>query len=382
MKKVKSLLNKIEESYLFRYGKRAWQLLSVVAFVFLVYAIIQYAWNSVPSFRHEVTISKIEFDRNKIDSDFDITNDIEKCTLGDYKTALDSLKKMMPESEWTKLGDSVEVTNYSYEDIYDPYWGYSYPQKVYYKSKEYQRNRDAIPNILEEVFESRAIDSAQFCERIKVVRLARELVSFTDKKEATRLMRGYFRGYLEYNGQLDALDVKKLANLFQLVHGSRPKFKEPHSEGDNWVEFSYYLNIGRLDSLPQERYDITQEAVKKLKAKVKFKEKEDAHAITRIVLGSSLKDEDIKKETLDFFADKDIKMTEKNVLETFNKYHVLYEEKVELAERLLADEKFEKEINRSHYYSRGSNAFMAILGIAAILILFSIRQIIKVKTEE
>jgi hypothetical protein len=380
MNKLKQFLNSFEEDYLFRYGKRSWQVISLIFFLILSYTIVQYLWNLRPSSREEVSISKIEFDRSRIDYDFDITNDIDKATLADYNKVLKGLKGAMPYAEWEDLGDSVAKSDFSYVpyEAYDPYWGFSYTdyRRIETKYKVFEKNRDAIPNILEDIYEAKGIDSLQYSEKIKVLNLAKALIAYSSKKNSTNLLRDYFKSYLIYAGQLTPQAVKDLAATFKKVD-RKPYLHDPYGENDDWSEFSYYLSIGQGDSLTQERFEIANNALAKLKNKVKFKEKEQAHYVARIVLGSYLSNEDLKKATEEFFASKDYKLTEKNAGEIFGKYMGLFSEKVNLAEGLLAEEKAEKESNRSEYYQEGRYAFVAIILIAAILILFSIRQIIK-----
>ena len=380
MNKLKKFLNSFEEDYLFRYGKRSWQVISLIFFLILSYTIVQYLWNLRPSSREEVSISKIEFDRSQIDYDFDITNDIDKATLADYNKALKGLKGAMPAAEWEDLGDSVAKSDFSYVpyEAYDPYWGFSYTdfRRIETKYKVFEKNRDAIPNILEDIYEAKGIDSLQYSEKIKVLNLAKALIAYSSKKNSTNLLRDYFKSYLIYAGQLTPQAVKDLAATFKKVD-RKPYLHDPYGENDDWSEFSSYLSIGQGDSLTQERFEIANNALAKLKNKVKFKEKEQAHYVARIVLGSYLSNEDLKKATEEFFASKDYKLTEKNAGEIFGKYMGLFSEKVNLAEGLLAEEKAEKESNRSEYYQEGRYAFVAIILIAAILILFSIRQIIK-----
>lgn len=380
MNKLKKFLNSFEEDYLFRYGKRSWQVISLIFFLILSYTIVQYLWNLRPSSREEVSISKIEFDRSRIDYDFDITNDIDKATLADYNKALKGLKGAMPSAEWEDLGDSVAKSEFSYVpyEAYDPYWGFSYTdyRRIETKYKVFEKNRDAIPNILEDIYEAKGIDSLQYSEKIKVLNLAKALIAYSSKKESTDLLRDYFKSYLIYAGELTPQAVKDLAATFKKAD-RKPYLHDPYGENDDWSEFSYYLSIGQSDSLTQERFEIANNALAKLKNKVKFKEKEQAHYVARIVLGSYLSNEDLKKATEEFFASKDYKLTEKNAGEIFGKYMGLFSEKVTLAEELLAEEKAEKESNRSEYYQEGRYAFVAIILIAAILILFSIRQIIK-----
>jgi|GEM_PF-746011 hypothetical protein len=382
MKKLKNFLNSFEEDYLFRFGKRSWQAISLIFLGFLVYAIVLYLWNTTPSFREDVSISKIEFDRNRIDRDFDISNDIEQSTLADYNKALDSLKKAMPESEWIKLGDSITKTEYEYQErqMYNPWYGGYYTDyvRVPYTYRVFQKNREAVPNILEDIYEEKAIDSAQYTDKIKVLRMAQVLISFSDKKEATTLLRDYFKGFLVYTGELDHNKVKSIAKLYEKAD-RRPKFKNPYGENDDWDQFSAYLRVGREDSLTEERFKITENTVSKLKSKAKFKEKDQVHAVARITLGSDLTDEDLTTATEEFFSSKDFKITDKNAREVYGKYHYLFLEKAQLADQMLEEKQLEKEINRSSYYYEARVAFLAIIMIAAVLILFSIRSIIKNK---
>jgi hypothetical protein len=380
MNKLKQFLNSFEEDYLFRYGKRSWQVISLIFFLILSYTIVQYLWNLRPSSREEVSISKIEFDRSRIDYDFDITNDIDKATLADYNKVLKGLKGAMPYAEWEDLGDSVAKSDFSYVpyEAYDPYWGFSYTdyRRIETKYKVFEKNRDAIPNILEDIYEAKGIDSLQYSEKIKVLNLAKALIAYSSKKKSTDLLRDYFKSYIIYAGQLTPQTIEELAATFKKVD-RKPYLHDPYGENDDWSEFSSYLSIGQGNSLTQERFEIANNALAKLKNKVKFKEKEQAHYVARIVLGSYLTNEDLKKATEEFFASKDYKLTEKNAGEIFGKYMSLFTEKVTLADELLAEEKAEKESNRSEYYQEGRYAFVAIILIAAILILFSIRQIIK-----
>jgi len=381
MKKIKTFLNKIEDLILFRYGKRSWQLLSIIAIGFFAFETGMYVYNARPSFRENVSITKIEFDRNEIDRDFDISNDIDQCSLKDYNQELQGLKKMMSESEWYKLGDTVTVRDYVYKEEYDYYWEQYYERKVYYDKREYRKNEDAIPNILESIYESKAIDSAQYCNKIKVLNLIQEFVKYTNNKKSAEILRRDFRDYIAYNGKLTPELVQKLIKLYKISNGSSISFSTPYEEGDDWSEFTNLLNIGRRDSLTEDRFDIAKTFVSKVKSRFTFKKGEDVkNDLARYVLGSNLEDDDLKKLTEDFLEDKEIKLTSSNLKETFNKYYHLYSEKVELAERILEKEKWEKEANREKYFENGSISFLSIIGIAAILILFSIRQIIKDKS--
>lgn len=381
MNKLRSLLNDIEEKILFRFGKRSWQILSILAIGTLVYAISLYTWNAVPSSREEVKISKMEFDKNEIDTDFDESNNVDACVKEDYKKVLDSLKRAMPKAEWKKLGDSVEIERYRWEEVYDPYWEFTYPQQIEYTEMEYRRNPEAIPNILDDIFEYKGIDSTQFCERIKVLRMLLELNKYTSQDQGTNFLQSYHRNTLIYNGYLNLSNIKDIVSIFEKIEGHKPRFKELYEEKDDLNQFSRYIDYFRNDSITKSRVETVNETLKKIKGKGIIKTASFKHNIAEKILGSSLEDSDISAACTDFFASSEFKYTDKSAVGIFYKYHRLYARKVRLAEELLAQENIEKELNREHYYEMGILSFASVLSIATILLLFSIRGILKEKNQ-
>ena len=377
MNKLKSLLNSIEEKFLFRFGKRSWQVLSILATGTLIYAITLYFWNALPSSREEVKISKMEFDKNEIDTDFDESNNVDACAKEDYKKVLDSLKRAMPNAEWKKLGDSVEVERYRWEEVYDPYWGFTYPQQVEYTEMDYRRNPEAIPNILDDIFEYKGIDSTQFCQRINVLRMLIELNKLTSQDKGTKFLQSYYRNTLIYNGHLSLSNIKSAVLIFEKVEGHKPRFKELYDEKDDVNQFSRYIDYFRNDSITNARVETVMETLKNIKGKGIIKKAAVKHSIAQKILGSGLIDSDIDAACNDFFSSTDFKYTDKSAIGIFYKYHRLYARKVRLAEELLAEEQFEKEMNREHYYEIGILSFASVLSIATILLLFSIRGILK-----
>jgi hypothetical protein len=381
MNKLRGLLNFIEEKILFRFGKRSWQIISIIAIGMLVYAISLYIWNAVPSSREEVKISKMEFDKNEIDTDFDESNNVDACAKADYQKVLDSLKRAMSNSEWKKLGDSVEVDRYRWEEVYDPYWDFTYPQQIEYTEMEYRRNPQAIPNILDDIFEYKGIDSSQFCQRIKVLRMLIELNSYTSRDQGTNFLQSYHRNTLIYNGHLNLSNIKAIVSIFEKIEGHKPRFKELYNEKDDLNQFSRYVDYFRNDSITGSRIETINESLNKIKGKGILKTAAFKHKISEKILESSLSDADIKAACNDFFSSSEFKYTDKSAVGIFYKYHRLYSRKVRLAEELLAEEQFEKELNRQHYYELGILSFASVLSIATILLLFSIRGILKEKQQ-
>jgi hypothetical protein len=376
MKKIKHFLNVLEEKYLFRYGKRTWQAIAALAILSLAFAIIYFSINVVPTSREEVTISKMEFDKNKIDEDFDESNNVDDCTLADYNKTLDSLRKAMPKSEWIKLGDSAKVTRYREVERYHPWFGF-YTDYEGYEAKEYRKNYDAVPNILNDIWEYKSLDSSQFCDRIEVLRMVKEMVRHTKPEEATRMLREYYKNIVIYNNNLTFKNLKDVTAIFKKVEGKEPFFKDPYEEKDHWNEYRNYVDDFRRDSITQERVTSVNETIEAIQKKGKIKEKPNKHKIARMVLSSPMEDADIDKASTDFFASTDFTYTDKTVTQIFGKYHRLFFKKVKLAEKRKMERELEKEENALFSRDLAMYSFASIMAIATILLLFSIRTLIK-----
>jgi len=379
IEKTKSLLNHVEDGYLFKYGKRIWQVLAIGAVACLTYAIVLYSWNRLPSYRDDVKISKLELAKNTIDRDFDESNDQEVNTLADYNQSLQSLKKMMPKSEWVMLGDSVEVTRYIEVDRYYEYYGegYNYTERVPVQVKEYQENQEAIPNILKYIFEYKGIDSLEFQSKIDVINLIKEFMVYTNTKEATKFLIYNFSPIVKNSNKLQNKNIKEAASIFSKIELKQPKFLDVNENEDDWVKFSKYIEIFKRDSISDERMELVINTIDEFKKIKTLKEKNTKHSIIRNILRFKLEDKDVKSATIDFFGSTEFKFNDKNVQEIFSKYMHLFNEKVQLAENILKNKEDEKEINRENYWEYGLISYATILSIVTILVLFSIRNIIK-----
>jgi len=344
----------------------------------LVVAISIYAYNSIPTWREDVSISKMEFQKNEIDLDFDDSNDIEPCTELEYKNQLNLLKKAMPKGEWKNLGDSVETTEYEYVEKYDSYYGYEYYDRVPYTVKQFKRNDDAIPNIIDDVFESKGVDTFQMCARISTIKLIGALNVYVKPESSTKFLQSEFKSILTYNQGLKTKNVKDVARIFMKIEGKQPKFVDAEEEEDNWHVFNPYLGYFDNDTINDERIEFIIKTIGTLKGK-KIKDNKVKHSIAAKIMGSSLEDNDIFNACDDFFTSKDILYSEVNVMDVFNKYLRLYKNKVKLAEKLLLEEEAKKEEKKGFYKYFALYSFASILSIATILILFSIRNTIKDK---
>lgn len=378
MKKLAKFFNYVEEKILIRYGRRTWQIigfLSLLAFFASLFLVVR---NLIPAERKEVHISKKEFKENKVDRDFDESNNTSACSKSDYTKALDSLKKQMPVSEWVKLTKAERVQRYREVYRYDPWYG-SYSSYEPYYTWEETDNYDAIPVILDGIFDTKGIDSAEFCEKIEVIRTITALMKQTQKDIATEVLKENFRYLINYN-DINKTDVQRSISMYKNVNGKKPFIVNPENEKDPWGHFERYLYVYANDTISENRDEIAFDVSKQLKKK-KIKDIDIKNRMVIWVLKNEMDDEATEIACSDLFHTNTFKVNNKNFLEKVNKYIDLYLEKYRLAERLKEQEAIEKEENVELYGSSGLVSFGTILAIASILILYSIRQILKDKKD-
>jgi hypothetical protein len=164
--------------------------------------------------------------------------------------------------------------------------------------------------------------------------------------------------------------------MYKSVNGKKPFVVNPDNDKDPWNFFSGYLNVYSNDSLSEQRDVLATDAAKQLKKKG-VKNPEFRNDLARWVLRNEMDDAATEICLNDLFSSKTFKFNEKNFTEKVNKYIYLYIEKYRLAEQLKAQEESEKADNIELYGSSGLASFGIILAIASILILYSIRQILK-----
>jgi hypothetical protein len=378
MKKLAKFFNYIEEKVLIRYGRRTWQIigfLSLLAFFASLFLVIR---NLIPAERKEIHISKKEFKENKVDRDFDESNNISACAKSEYDKAFDSLKKQMPLSEWVNLKKKERVQLYREVNRYDPWYGSYSTYEPYYSWQE-SDNYDAIPVILDGIFNTKGIDSAEYCEKIEVIRTITALMKQTQKDVATKVLKENFRYLVNYN-DINKSDVQRSIAMYKSVNGKKPFIVNPDSEKDPWEHFESYLYVYANDTISVKRDEIAFDVSKQLKNKG-IKDIENKNRMVLWVLNNEMDDEATGMACTDLFQTNNFKLNNKNFLEQVNKYIDLYVEKYRLAEQLKEEEEFEKEQNIELYGSSGLVSFGTILAIASILILYSIRQILKDKKD-
>ena len=99
MIKLKQLFNQIEEKILFPFGRKTWQILSVISIVVLLLGVIWFIINSRPSMPVRVKVDRWEVLENEIDTSEYVVKNVSGCKKEMIQTSLDILKKSLPRNK-------------------------------------------------------------------------------------------------------------------------------------------------------------------------------------------------------------------------------------------------------------------------------------------
>ena len=185
---MKKFFNNMEERFVFPIGRRSWQVLSLLGLVVLTLSVLYFLLNATPTGRDSVNVSKSEVIENKLDTSTVVVSTPSTCPQEEYNNWIDTLKKDLPNSEWVKLGDSSDSYNDYARDEYGNYMQDDYGDYVMYQKRDFNRNREAIPNVLEDLFRNRGYDSTMICEKVEFIKM----LHFLNKHATSNPQSGEF----------------------------------------------------------------------------------------------------------------------------------------------------------------------------------------------
>lgn len=376
MKKIRAFLDSMEERFVFPIGRRTFQINALIGLTVLGLSIVWLIFNSTPTGRDDVSISKSEVIQNKVDTATVVSAPVaSSCEQSDYNLWLDSLKKDLPNEEWVNLGDSVDVAQDSYSDYseysddVDSVAVASSPATV----KTFVPNPAAIPSMLNDVYAKRGIDSADYCGKIAVI----EAMHFLIKKTNSSFLK---EAYPQHFYMLTAYpnSVKDdFVNTYVLQSGIELK----ETSIDNQKSINLYFDYLRfyMDERPSKlRVDL---AVNLLKEHAKIasansKDREDYFKVAALIIGASLEDEELKKSLDGYISDLNY-YSQNGLYTTLRKYINLYGEKLAMAIAKQNEEKAKKTAQQLTSLMAAGGAFVGILLVAILLLLFSIQSLLK-----
>jgi hypothetical protein len=371
---MKKFFNSMEERFVFPIGRRSWQILSLLGLILLTLSILYFVVNSTPTSRESVSVSKAEVIGDKVDTTATV---VEKtpatCSDQDYKNWLDTLKKDLTNSEWVKLGDSTEPYTEYAKDEYGSYIQDSEGNFLTYQKRDFKPNTAAIPNVLELIYNSKGLDSSSYCEKIEVVKLLHFLNQKTEKNYLEKEGVFYYASGISELPAANMIILEKSFTLKAAIELSDKKISSLEELNEALVTIVYFST----NSVSDKHVDI---AISTIKAHSELKKKEypsnKYFDIAELVFNSNLKIEDLSTAMEDF--NEEISFYDSNDLyKSLRKFLKLYEEKVERAEAKKEMKSIEKSLHRTQSLTYAAGAFLAIVAIASILLLFSIQSLLK-----
>jgi CHASE3 domain sensor protein len=370
---MKKFFNNMEERFVFPIGRRSWQVLSLIGLVVLALSILYFLLNATPTSRDSVNVSKSEVIENKVDTSITVVNSPSTCPQEDYNSWVDTLKKDLPNSEWLKLGDSSEPYSDYAKDEYGNYIQDEYGDYAMYEKRNFNKNPLAIPNVLEDLFTKRGYDSSMICEKVEFIKM----LHFLNKKvEKNYLVKEGFFDFAYGINELPSVSLSKLEDAFELRKAillSDKIIKDKEELYEAWQYISYIVT----NSVSDQQIDIAISTIKEHAAlKDKTYPASKYFDIAKLVFDSNLGIDDLSTAVRDF--NEDLAYYDKNDLyKSFKRYLKLYNEKVEMAEEKKSLKTMEKALNRVKSLTFAGGAFLSIVAIASILLLFSIQSLLK-----
>lgn len=375
---MKNFLKTMEEKFVFPIGRKTWQFLALFALFGIATFIIWYVINLLPAKRENVIVTRNEVINNQVD-----TNEIIKsirtsngCDFKEYKITEDSLKRDLPKSEWINLGDSsVPYSDYK-RDEYGNFITDENGDYIVVLMRSYNSNPLAIPNIIDNLFNSLSIDTTQICERVEILKLIHKLNTLT---EPEYLGKEAFFAYVNLIRDARYMNLDLLEKSVTL--SSKIQNKKLYIQNrDDLYDLFKYLEYVKHKSITDDQINLCLTLLdehRKLKSpkynKIKYFE------LSSLIFESQLSADDIK-EAVNYFI-KDLEYYDKNDLyKSLNRFLNLYEEKITNAELKKTKSELEKYSNRTFSLLAIGICFVSIISIATILLLYSIQQLLKEHT--
>jgi len=376
---MKKFFNSMEERFVFPIGRRTWQIIAMVALLGLAAFIIWFLFNLTPTGRDNVKISKSEVVENKIDTAVAVETVIvkESCTKTEFDQLYDSLKKDLPNSEWNKLGDSSEPMNVYLQDDLGNYVYDEYGNMQIVAKRNYIKNEQAIPNIIDMLFNKRGYDTTNICNRIEILKSLHLLNGITQSEYLSKEGIFYYCNILSENREIDYLLISKSIDLKNQIDGKSVLVKST----DDLESCLKYINYVSSNNVSDEQIQACLKLInahRKLNNGVYSQKK--YFDIAEIVFESRLSIDELKNALTGF--ESDIEYYDKNDLKkSLSRYLRLYGDKLSIAEMKKTQKEFEKSKNREFSKLAMLICFASIISIATILLLYSIQQLLKEHTK-
>ena len=364
----------MEERFVFPMGRKSWQILSLIGLVVLALSIVYFFLNATPTSRDSVNVSKSEVIDNKVDTSAVATVVASTgCSAESYNQWVDTLKKDLPNSEWKNLGDS---SSSNLEYVMDSYGNYVRDEYGNYQTayrKSFKANPLAIPNVLNEIYAKSGYDSSSVCQKIEVIKMLHYLNQKTEPSYLAKEGFFYNAYFIQKERSLSVSKFDQAFVLINLIESNDKTIKDQKELLNVWK----YINFTASNSVTQNQIDLASNLIKAHKGLTnKVFPATRYFELVEVLFNSNLKEDDLSTAVSGFNSD--INYYDNNDLyKSLRRYLKLYNDKVELAEVKKSAKVMEKSLNRVKSLTFAGGAFISIVAIASILLLFSIQSLLK-----
>lgn len=410
--KIINLFNSLEEKYFFPMGRRTWQGLSFLGLAAIIVGLLYFFLNATPTFRDDVEVEKEEVIEDQAIEEEYVEEISSNCDREDYEEELNKLKLILSNCEFNDLGDSIERTKfkpfelpgidedsgdngvevaveetyfsqsefdsiktlYSSKDLYRNYWG-GINEKVSYK--EFRPNMKAIPNQLNNLYDQKGIDSAEFCKKISIVKAVNSYVKQFDFNyfNQYKIYRECYQGFQYYDFSNKSITWAKAVMPIVVVD-----FDGIIAVNEQHRQFKRIHKMALKNYISEEVVELAESTIEEHQEleepESDLNYRDYLSVISTIDSYSSSMGDDIESAVDDFNDDIDY-FDQNNFLRSLDRYLELYLQRVSEAESdkiARSAEKAEKRVFSGMLMAAG---FALILLIGIILLLFSIQNILK-----
>jgi hypothetical protein len=227
------------------------------------------------------------------------------------------------------------------------------------------------------------IDSAHFCEKMRIVNLYLELHKRVPASDASDLMSEQFAYWVSWSSdEFERSDVARIHQWMDRVEGKKIVLGKDNklSDGKRTVleVFSKFVRKFQTDSVSENRMAHVDKTLDYLKANGYKKPNANFNILSK-VLESNLSDDDMEVALNDYFENKLFKKKAVNPDQDFSKYMNLFKSKVDIREFEQAMEEQERKVQLAQTKEYLIYAFLGILQVIIILVLFSMHRTMREK---
>jgi hypothetical protein len=353
------------------YSVKTWRWTVLIMLTVLITSVGYYSLNFFESSRPEISISKKELEKNKINKNLNQSDEVEsEATFEDFNLKFKSLSKKIPKAEWkltekelTKEEYEAELKKYNsnvretaeaaayYYMLTGEYSSLSSDNIPYPQKKEVLKY--SMKTFFDDILKVYDTDSTDFDTKNSIIDKIDHFIELTDKKGTDTILVDKFRSVLENSKNLSLNEIKSVEILHKSVTKTKLIFSTstPNSPKERQVELFKMYESAANNELTEERFVQLDELVNKLKTnKIK-----DTIVVLNVLVSAmntdfskyKEKEESIDELEIqcinDFFMGGKIDFNEDNVEDNYKKYKELFSKKIKEANL----EKKAREIQRS-----------------------------------